>query len=69
MSLYQLDWHLEKDCANKHVFFSKPANCPLGCGVRLRRKDVIYHVANQCEFRLSSCPNKCGNTFKVTAIM
>ena len=65
MIIIQMDRHMEKECANKHVFFSRPANCPLGCGVRLRRTDILAHVANNCEFRLSSCPYRCGNTFKV----
>eukprot|EP01041_Mallomonas_annulata_P000359 gene359-658_t len=68
ISREKLDWHLEKECKNKEIFFNRAENCPLNCGRRMRRKDILEHVSNSCPLRLSSCPNGCGNTFKMNRL-
>lgn len=59
-----LDEHMEMTCPNKEVFQNKPVNCPMKCGMRMLRKDVLEHVTYKCMFRITECPFKCGNTFK-----
>jgi hypothetical protein len=57
---------MEKVCIHKHLYRNRLQRCPLGCGVRIAKKDILDHVAYECNMRLSSCPNGCGNTFKVS---
>jgi ankyrin repeat protein len=59
-----LDDHMELSCPNKDVFQNKPVNCPMKCGMRMLRKEVLEHVTYKCIFRITECPFKCGNTFK-----
>ena len=59
-----LDDHMENYCPNKEVFQNKPVNCPMRCGMRMLRKEVLQHVTYKCVYRITECPFKCGNTFK-----
>ena len=60
----KLDDHMEFSCPNKHVFQNKLVPCPLNCGQRLKRLDVMEHVSYYCIMRLTECPYRCGNTFR-----
>lgn len=55
-----MDYHIENQCAKKATFFSRKIFCPIGCGLRLMRRDVIEHVSYYCQRRLSDCPFRCG---------
>ena len=41
--------HIEKLCANKAFYFASYVFCPLGCGARVMRRDVLEHVSYYCQ--------------------
>ena len=58
----QVGFHIENQCVLKAVFFSGKVFCPIGCGLRLMRRDVLEHVSYYCKRRLSDCPFGCGQS-------
>ena len=60
-----MDYHIENTCEKKGTFFSRKIFCPVGCGLRLMRRDVIEHVSYYCKRRLTDCPFRCGQSVQV----
>jgi len=58
----EMEYHVENLCSKKGTYFSRKIFCPVGCGLRLMRRDIIEHVSYYCVRRLADCPFKCGQS-------